>query len=132
MSFPGVVIIDTRFVRPLGDIGNPDTFARLQIPVRYRTVGGASPQRVVRDNEQLALTGFLAGVAQGCEFQRRILDNELAMGLRRSESDVIDATLACVAPTPKSPRWCSNAPICRPMPVPLLRPPASEWNIWFP
>ena len=91
-------MIDTRFVHPLGNIGNPDTFARLPIPVHYRTVGGASPQRVVRDSEQLALTGFLAGVAQGGETQHCILDNELVMDLRRSEQDVIDAALARVRP----------------------------------
>ena len=87
-------MIDARFVRSLGDIGNLDTFARLQIPVRCRTVGGASPQCVVRDNEQLARTGFLASVAQGCEFQRRILDNELEMDLRQAEQDVVNAALA--------------------------------------
>ena len=174
MSFLGVLMLDTRFPRPLGDIGNADTFARLQIPVRYRTVSGASPQRVVRDGDQLALQDFIAaaqelvaqgatllatscgflaryqrelqvavpvpllsssllwltapdlaaqrcavltldaqafdarqlsgvgadpativaGVASGCEFQRRILGNERAMDLRQAGQDVVQAALA--------------------------------------
>jgi hypothetical protein len=34
-------MLETRFPRPRGDIGNPQTFA---FPVRYRTVRGASPR----------------------------------------------------------------------------------------
>ena len=40
----GVVMLDTRFPRLPGDIGNPATFA---FPVRYSVVAGASPSRVV-------------------------------------------------------------------------------------
>ena len=174
MSFLGVLMLDTRFARPVGDIGNAQTFARLQIPVRYRTVSGASPQRVVRDDAPLALQDFIAvaqelaaqgatllatscgflaryqrelqaavtvpllsssllwlaepelatqrcavltidaqafdarqlsgvgadpativaGVASGCEFQRRILGNERAMDLRQAGQDVVQAALA--------------------------------------
>ena len=45
VPFLGVLMLDTRFPRVLGDIGNPATFA---IPVRHHVVAGASPQRVVR------------------------------------------------------------------------------------
>ena len=49
----GILMLDTRFPRPVGDIGNSHTFA---IPVRYRIVRGASPRRVVvqRDPSLLA------------------------------------------------------------------------------
>ena len=193
MSFLGILMLDTGFVRPPGDIGNPDTFARLQIPVRYRTVSGASPQRVVRGSDQLVLQDFIvaaqdlagqgatliatscgflaryqrelqaavpvlllsssllwltepelaaqrsavltidaqafdarqlsgvgadpativAGVAQGCEFQRRILGNEIAMDLRQAEKDVVDAALALANAHPEVTSLvleCTNMP----------------------
>jgi hypothetical protein len=45
--FLGIVMLDTRFPRPLGDIGNPLTFERAGIAVRYLRVDRASPERVV-------------------------------------------------------------------------------------
>lgn len=60
MSFVGVLMLDTRFPRPVGDIGNPETFARLGIPVKYSTVEGASPQRVVLDADVALLRHFIA------------------------------------------------------------------------
>lgn len=53
----GVVMLETRFPRPLGDIGNPRTFA---FPVRYRTVRGASPRRVVVERDRALLAPFIA------------------------------------------------------------------------
>ena len=41
-------MLDTRFPRPIGDIGNPLTLDRLGIPARYRVVAGANPNVVVR------------------------------------------------------------------------------------
>ena len=38
----GVLMLDTRFPRVVGDIGNPLTF---DFPVRYEVVRGASPKR---------------------------------------------------------------------------------------
>ncbi|HSC65839.1 MAG TPA: aspartate/glutamate racemase family protein [Caldimonas sp.] len=52
----GVVMLETRFPRPLGDIGNPETFA---FPIRYRTVRGASPQRVVIEGDPTLLAPFI-------------------------------------------------------------------------
>jgi hypothetical protein len=43
--FLGILMLDTRFPRPIGDIGHPGTFERAGIPVRYAVVRGASPQR---------------------------------------------------------------------------------------
>ena len=59
MSFLGVLMLDSRFPRPVGDIGHPETFARLHIPVRYQTISGASPERVVRQSDRLALQPFI-------------------------------------------------------------------------
>ena len=52
----GIVMLDTRFPRPLGDIGNPGTFA---FPIRYRTVRGASPRRVVVERDPSLLAPFI-------------------------------------------------------------------------
>jgi len=59
----GVVMLDTRFPRPRGDIGNPQTFA---FPVRYRTVRGASPRRVVIERDPGLLAPFI-GAARALE-----------------------------------------------------------------
>jgi hypothetical protein len=52
----GVLMLDTRFPRVVGDIGNPLTF---DFPVRYRVVRGASPQRVVRERDPALLQPFI-------------------------------------------------------------------------
>ena len=52
----GVVMLETRFPRPPGDIGNPASFA---YPVRYQVVRGASPQRVVRERAVGLLAPFI-------------------------------------------------------------------------
>jgi hypothetical protein len=49
-------MLDTRFPRIVGDIGNPSTFA---FDVRYATVRGASPQRVVRERGAALLQPFI-------------------------------------------------------------------------
>lgn len=48
----GVIMLDTRFPRPPGDIGSPATWARAGIPVRFITVPGASARRVVQAQDQ--------------------------------------------------------------------------------
>jgi len=52
----GVLMLDTRFPRIVGDIGNPATF---DFPVHLRTVRGASPQRVVRERDPALLQPFI-------------------------------------------------------------------------
>jgi Asp/Glu/hydantoin racemase len=59
----GVLMLETRFPRPPGDIGNPASFA---FPVRYRVVAGASPQRVVRERAAGLIEPFVAA-AQALE-----------------------------------------------------------------
>jgi hypothetical protein len=55
-GFLGVLMLETRFPRVLGDIGNPASFV---MPVRHRVVAGASPQRVVREGDPALLQPFI-------------------------------------------------------------------------
>lgn len=68
-GFLGILMLDTRFPRPPGDIGNPATFARCGIAARYSTVRGASPQRIVQQGDPALLEPFVDAartlVAQG-------------------------------------------------------------------
>lgn len=57
--FVGVILLDTRFPRPLGDIGQPDTFAQAGLPVRLLRVPRASVQRVVREADPALLVPFI-------------------------------------------------------------------------
>jgi hypothetical protein len=59
MRFLGLLMLDTRFPRPPGDIGNPVTWSRAGIPVRFVTVQGASPQRIVRERDPALLKPFV-------------------------------------------------------------------------
>ncbi len=64
----GILMLQTRFPRPPGDIGHPQTFA---FPTRRRIVEGASPERVVRAADAALLAPFIAAahalVAEGCD-----------------------------------------------------------------
>jgi hypothetical protein len=63
----GVLMLETRFPRVPGDIGNPASF---DFPVRYRVVSGASPLRVINDRAVGLLQPFIDAahelVDQGC------------------------------------------------------------------
>ena len=52
----GIILLDTRFLRLPGDIGNPDTFP---FPVVYETVAGAFPLRVVKERGEPLLPAFI-------------------------------------------------------------------------
>lgn len=58
-GFVGILMLDTRFPRPAGDVGNPQTYRRAGIPVRFVTVRGASPQRIVKDADPALLQPFV-------------------------------------------------------------------------
>jgi len=52
----GILMLDTRFPRVAGDVGHA---ASWRMPVRYVTVRGASPERVVRGHDVALLGPFL-------------------------------------------------------------------------
>jgi len=52
----GIIMLDTRFPRVLGDIGNPATWG---FPVLYEIVAGASPERVVTQGAPGLLQPFV-------------------------------------------------------------------------
>lgn len=54
-GFLGIVMLDTRFPRPPGDVGHPSTFP---VPVRRLVVPGAVPRRVVASAEALRASGL--------------------------------------------------------------------------
>ncbi len=54
----GILMLDTRFPRIPGDIGNPTTFP---FPVRYLRVQSASPDLVVRHGARDLLPAFIEG-----------------------------------------------------------------------
>jgi Asp/Glu/hydantoin racemase len=54
----GILMLDTRFPRIPGDMGNAATF---DFPVHYRRVSGASPDRVVRQGHRELLPAFIDG-----------------------------------------------------------------------
>jgi hypothetical protein len=58
-GFLGILMLDTRFPRPAGDVGNPQTYARAGIPVRFVVVEGATPQRVVEQADPALLQPFV-------------------------------------------------------------------------
>ena len=63
----GLLMLETRFPRPLGDIGHPDTFP---FAVRRRVVQGATAERVVRGSDPALLQPFIDAatelVDEGC------------------------------------------------------------------
>jgi hypothetical protein len=61
-GFLGVLMLDTRFPRPLGDIGHPDSFGS---PVRQVVVRGAWPRTIVADPQALRSSGMLAAFCKG-------------------------------------------------------------------
>lgn len=65
-GFLGVIVLDTRFPRPPGDIGCPVTWARADIPARLRVVPGASARRVVQAQDP-ALLGTFVDAARALE-----------------------------------------------------------------
>ncbi len=69
-GFLGVLMLQTRFPRPPGDVGNA---ASWRMPVRFRVVEGASPRRVVKEGDPALLQPFVdAGRALVAEGARAI------------------------------------------------------------
>lgn len=63
----GILMLDTRFPRLLGDVGNPDSF---DFPVVYRAVPNATPDAIVLGDSRKWVDAFIREgqelVAQGC------------------------------------------------------------------
>ncbi|MDT8902460.1 aspartate/glutamate racemase family protein [Anaeroselena agilis] len=57
----GILMLDTVFPRLVGDIGNARTFP---FPVRYKTVRGALPAKVVEQNDERLLASFVEGARE--------------------------------------------------------------------
>src|SRR3989441_4103921 len=57
----GILMLDTRFPRIVGDMGNAATF---DFPVRYHRVAGAGPDLVVRRGAEGLLPAFIEGARQ--------------------------------------------------------------------
>ena len=64
----GILMLETRFPRVHGDIGNALTWP---FPVQYRIVRGATPDNIVRGDSMARLDNFIAAgrelVASGCD-----------------------------------------------------------------
>ncbi len=76
-GFLGVLMLDTRFPRPLGDIGNPRSFG---VPVRQRVIAGAWPSSVVTSAQNLLSSGLVAAFCT----QARALEREGAAAITTS------------------------------------------------
>lgn len=72
----GILMLDSRFPRILGDVGNPGTW---NFPVRYAVVPGATPEVIVDDDASPFLNAFVeagrslveagcTGIATSCGF----------------------------------------------------------------
>ena len=142
MGFLGILMLDTRFPRPPGDIGNPVTFEVLGIPARRLVVGGAFPAEVVRGRDPALIAPFLAAahrlVADGavmittsCGFlarHQRVLAELLPVpvvtssllqaralpspGILTIDADALDATLLAAAGVPAGTPVEGVAPGC--------------------
>lgn len=64
----GILMLDTRFPRIKGDVGNPQTWP---FPVRFGVVKGATPQAIVCDDQEPFVQEFIETghrlVAEGCQ-----------------------------------------------------------------
>jgi hypothetical protein len=52
----GILLLDTRFPRPLGDVGHAGSWG---MPVRYARVAGATPARIVPSSDDTLLQPFV-------------------------------------------------------------------------
>ena len=64
MPFLGILMLDTQFPRPPGDIGNAQTWERLGISVRMHTVHGASPAKIVQEADPRFVQPFIDAAQQ--------------------------------------------------------------------
>jgi hypothetical protein len=67
-AFLGVLMLDTRFPRPPGDIGHPGSFG---VPVRQRVIAGAWPSSVVTGADKLRASGLVDAFCEGAQALER-------------------------------------------------------------
>ena len=110
-------MLDTRFPHIAGDIGNPATF---DFQVRYCTVHGASPQRVVREPDPTLLQPFIdagraligegaTAITTSCRFplllQRKLqvalLNNAPTLDTDAARAETVAAALRLIARHPQ-------------------------------
>ena len=86
----GILMLDTRFPRPLGDVGNAQTFARQGIAVRYAVVRGATPQRVVVQADPALLALFVRAARELVDAGARMISTSCGF-LGAHQSALADA-----------------------------------------
>ena len=106
MRWLGIVMLDTKFPRIAGDVGHA---ASWRMPVRYRIVPGASPQRVVRDSDPALLQPFIEAA------QALVADGAAAITTSCGFLVRFQATLQAALPVPV---WTSSL-----LALPTLRAP---------
>ena len=108
----GILMLETRFPRILGDMGNAATWP---FPVHYRVVRGASPEKVVRGNPKDLLDAFVQagrdlvatgadGITTNCGFLALVQDElREALGVPVATSSLIQVPMvqAMLPPTRK-------------------------------
>jgi len=88
----GILMLETRFPRLLGDVGHPDTWP---FPVRFATVAAATPDRVVQREPAAGLLEPFVAAARG-------LVDEGAVAITTSCGflSLFQAELAAAVPVP--------------------------------
>ena len=98
----GILMLETRFPRILGDIGNPQTWP---FPVHYRMVQGATADKVVCGDPRLLAKAFIkagrelvqsgcAGIATSCGFLSLIQDEvKEALGVPVATSSLMQVSM---------------------------------------
>ncbi|MCB1416416.1 MAG: aspartate/glutamate racemase family protein [Nitratireductor sp.] len=90
--FMGILMLDTAFPRPVGDIGNPDTF---DFPARKEIVSGAHPDRIVLEDAAHWLPAF----------------TDAARGLERQGARLITTSCGFLAPFQQAIGAAVNVPV---------------------
>lgn len=91
-GFLGVLMLDTRFPRPPGDIGCPSTYERAGIPARLFTVSGASARRVVQEQDPNLLQPFVDAARHLAAQGARLITTSCGFlgGWQREIQDAVD------------------------------------------
>ena len=100
-------MLETRFPRPVGDVGHPQTFANLGLKAIYQVLPGASPQRVVSPDDPGLLNEFIAA-AHGLVARGATLITTSCGFLARYQTAMSEALPVPVITS--SLLWCASLP----------------------